>query len=496
MGILEFMSAQTFTPGARLGQLAAENPDELALIVQQVDGTTSTLTRKELDAWSNRLAHRLAHDGVGPQSFVAIHVPNSLEHVVATFAAYKLGACPMPLSHRMPEAERDALLALAAPAAIISDVAELAGISRRAMHSLDGYPDLPLRDVVPQPFKAIASGGSTGKPRLIVSPGAFCYPADQHPFALALGLNAIDRLYSPGPLYHNQAFLFAQVALFAGGSVILNEKFDAEQALATIHRYRPTVLSLVPTMMSRMLRAPGLANADLGSVRSMWHLAAPCPEWVKRGWINLLGASRVNELWAATELSGVTIINGEEWLQHPGSVGRGWNTEIRILDAERCPLPLGEVGEVFSRFAGGPAQYRYLGATALETVDGDFTSVGDLGYLDAEGYLYLADRRVDLIITGGANVVPAEVESVLTLHPSVRDAAVIGLKDDDLGRRVHAIVELVAGIDVAVLSELDLHMRKLLAGYKVPRSYEVIPTLPRDDAGKIRKSALRDERGG
>jgi bile acid-coenzyme A ligase len=249
-------------------------------------------------------------------------------------------------------------------------------------------------------------------------------------------------------------------------------------------------------MMSRMLRAPGLASADLGSVRSMWHLAAPCAEWVKRGWIELLGASRVNELWAATELSGVTLINGEQWLEHPGSVGRGWNTEIRILDAKRQPLPTGEVGEVFSRFAGGPAQYRYLGVPALETVEGDFTSVGDLGYLDAEGYLYLADRRVDLIITGGANVVPAEVESVLTQHPAVRDAAVIGLKDDDLGRRVHAIVELVTGADTAVLAELDQHMRKQLAGYKVPRSYEVMPALPRDEAGKIRRGQLRDERGG
>lgn len=488
--------SKPLAPGARLGQLAAAKPDELALMVRQVDGTTSTLTRRQLDAWSNRLAHRLAHDGVGAQSFVAIHVPTSLEHVVATLAAYKLGACPMPISHRMPEGERDALLALAAPSAIISDASKLGGISRRAMHALDDYPDEPLPDVVPKPYKAIASGGSTGKPKLIVSPGAFCYPADQHPFAVALGLNARDRLYLPGPLYHNQAFLFTQVGLFAGGSVILNERFDADQALATIHHYRPTVLSLVPTMMSRMLRAPGLANADLGSVRSMWHLAAPCAEWVKRGWIDLLGASRVNELWAATELSGVTLINGEQWLEHPGSVGRGWNTEIRILDAERNPLPPGEVGEVFSRFAGGPAQYRYLGAAPLEVVEDDFTSVGDLGYLDAEGYLYLADRRVDLIITGGANVIPAEVESVLTQHAAVRDAAVIGLKDDDLGRRVHAIVELATGIDEAVLPELDRHMRESLAGYKVPRSYEVTTALPRDEAGKIRKSALRDERGG
>lgn len=490
------MSAQTFTPGVRLSRLAAEGPDEIALIVEQVDGTTSTLTRKELDRWSSQLAHRLAHGGVGPGSFVALNIPNSLEHVVATLAAYKLGACPMPISHRMPAAERDALMALAKPAAIISDAPELSGITRHEMRTLEAYPDHPPPDVVPQPFKAIASGGSTGKPKLIVSPGAFCYPANQHPFALLLGLRPGDRLYSPGPLYHNQAFLFTQIVLFAGGSAVLNEKFDAERALATIQRHGPTVLNVVPTMMSRMLRAPGLSQADLRSVRSVWHLAAPCPEWVKRGWIDLLGASRINELWSATEVTGVTIINGEEWLRHPGSVGRGWNTEIRILDSERRALPPGEVGEVFSRFAGGPAQYRYLGATALETTEDGYTSVGDLGHLDREGYLYLADRRVDLIITGGANVVPAEVESVLTQHPAVRDAAVIGVKDDDLGRRVHAIVELAAGFDAAVLAEVDQHVQKALAGYKVPRSYEVVLALPRDESGKIRRGQLRDERGG
>lgn len=487
---------QAFTPGARLSHLAAEKPDEIALIVEQADGRASTLTRRELDRWSNRLAHRLAHDGVGPKSFVAINIPNSPEHVVATFAAYKLGACPVPISHRMPAAERDELLALASPVAVISDAIDLASISRQEMRSLEAYPDKAPPDVVPQPFKAIASGGSTGKPKLIISPGAFCYPADQHPFAVALGLKAGDRVYSPGPLYHNQAFLFTQVVLFAGASAVLNEKFDARDALATIQRRRPSVLNLVPTMMSRILRAEELRQTDLSSIRSVWHLAAPCPEWVKRGWINLLGAGKINELWSATELTGVTTINGEEWLRHPGSVGRGWNTEIQILDSKRRPVPPGEVGEVFSRFAGAPAQYRYLGAEALETIDGGYSSVGDLGYVDAEGYLYLADRRIDLIISGGANVVPAEVESALTQHPAVRDAAVIGLKDDDLGRRVHAIVELAAGFEPAALAELDQYVRKLLAAYKIPRSYEVIPALPRDEAGKIRRGLLRDERGG
>ena len=349
---------------------------------------------------------------------------------------------------------------------------------------------------MPQPQKAIASGGSTGKPKLIVTPSAFAFAPAAHPSTSLLGFNASDRLYSPGPLYHNQAFLFTQSILFIGGSAVLNEKFDAATCLAAIEKHRPTVLNLVPTMMLRMLRSEKLKTADLSSVRSLWHMAAPCPDWVKRGWIERIGAEKVNELWAATEAAGGTVINGREWLQKPGSVGKGSATEIRILDEQRRPLPAGEVGEIFTRFGNAPANYSYLGAKPLETVDGDFASVGDLGYVDADGYLFLADRRMDQIITGGANVIPAEVEAILTQHPGVRDAAVIGLKDEDLGRRVHALIEPANANAPPGLEELDAHLRVHVASYKVPRSYEILLTLPRDEAGKIRRSKLRDERGG
>jgi bile acid-coenzyme A ligase len=485
---------ELLTPGRRLTQLARQQPKEIALIVERQDGSADTLTWLNLEEWANRLAHRLAEAGVKQRSFVAINLPNGQEHVVGTLAAYKLGACPMPVSHRMPAAERDQLMALAEPAAALSDAQDVKGITRAEMHALGSYPATPPPDAVPQPQKAIASGGSTGKPKLIVTPSAFAYAPAANPFPI-MGLNAGDRLYSPGPLYHNQAFTFTQRILFVGGCAVLNEKFDADQCLAAIARQRPTVLNLVPTMMLRMLRSKNLEAADLSSVRSLWHLAAPCPDWVKRGWIERIGAEKVNELWGATEATGVTVINGREWLQKPGSVGKGFATEIRILDEQRLPLPAGEVGEIFTRFSGAPADYNYLGAKPVESVDGDFASVGDLGYLDADGYLFLADRRVDLIITGGANVVPAEVEAILTQHPGVRDAAVIGLKDDDLGRRVHALVEPANADAPPPLEDLDAHLRRHLASYKLPRGYEFV-NLPRDEAGKIRRSKLRDERGG
>jgi len=486
---------ELFTPGRRLTQLAQQKPDEIALIVERQDGGADTLTWLQMEQWANRLAHRLAESGVKQASFVAINLPNCQEHVVGTLAAYKLGACPMPVSYRTPAAERDQLMALAQPAVVLSDDQDLKGITRAQMHTLGSYPATPPPDAVPQPQKAIASGGSTGKPKLIVTPSAFAYAPAENPSPI-VGLNAGDRLYSPGPLYHNQPFTFTQRILFVGGSAVLNEKFDADLCLAAIEKHRPTVLSLVPTMMLRMLRSKNLETVDLSSVRSLWHMAAPCPDWVKRGWIERIGAEKVNELWGATEVTGVTVINGREWLQKPGSVGKGVATEIRILDEQRRPLPVGEIGEIFTRFNGAPADYGYLGAKPTEIVDGDFASVGDLGYVDADGYLFLADRRVDQIVTGGANVVPAEVEAILTQHPGVRDAVVIGLKDDDLGRRVHALIE-PANADVPpALEELDAHLRLHLASYKLPRSYEILATLPRDEAGKIRRSKLRDDRGG
>ena len=248
-------------------------------------------------------------------------------------------------------------------------------------------------------------------------------------------------------------------------------------------------------MMQRMLREADWSQRDLGSVRVVWHLAAPCPAWAKEGFIDKLGGERVFELWAATEANGLTIIDGNEWLQHKGSVGKGIGTEILILDEDRQPLPNGEVGEIFTRIAGAPPPCEYLGSKPLENLHEGFTSVGDLGWLDSEGYLYLADRRTDLIISGGSNIFPAEVEAVITQHPKVRDAAVIGLQDNDLGRRVHAVVEPLAdGNNEAFLLEVMDLCREQLLSYKVPRTIELVETLPRNEAGKIRRTWLRDQR--
>nr|WP_255558536.1 AMP-binding protein [Zhongshania aquimaris] len=475
------------------------HPDKTALIFIKQDGSHDLLTTGQLERWANRVARRLSEYDVVPGKFVAIHFPNCLEHVVATLAIYKLGACPMPLAYRLPDSERDAMIQLASPVAIFSDVEALSGISRDEMRQIqnsDRYLDSSLPDAIPQPFKAIASGGSTGTPKLIVSPLAFYFPPESHPFALLMGIASEDVFYSPGPLYHNQAFLFTQIALFAGATAIINEKFDADRCLNAIHELAPTIVSVVPTMMLRMARSEFFQKCNFASIKRVWHMAAPCPEWVKQIWLEKIGAEKLYELWAATENTGIAVITGSEWLERKGSVGRGFNTEIRILDEKRRQLPCNEVGEIFTRFAKGGAQYCYLGAKPLETLEDDFASVGDLGYVDDEGYLFLTDRRTDLIISGGANIYPAEVESVILQMPGVADVVVIGLKDDDLGRRVHAVIQTIAGEDAPSFEELSVYVKANLSLYKAPKSYEILEALPRDEAGKIRRSKLRDERGG
>lgn len=486
---------EMITPGRRLTQLAAQRADDTALAFARLDGSVERLTWADLESRANRLARRLADGGVTPESFVAIGLPNGTAHVVAAQAAWKLGACAMPLSANLPAAERDRLLDLARPAAIVADWHDHDGIGSADIAALEGPDAPPEDDPVPAPFKAVASGGSTGAPKLIVSPGAFAYPDAQHPLAGLVGLADRSVVLSPGPLYHNQPFLVTALSLYSGATAVVCERFRPELTLDLVQRLGVTYLNLVPTMMGRMLRVEGVDRYDLSSVETLLHMAAPCPEWVKRGWIDLLGPEAVFELWAATELTGITLIRGDEWLAHPGSVGKPVATELRILDESGEALPPGEIGEIHSRLLlGDGPSYDYLGADPLPEVDGGLASVGDLGHLDEDGYLYIADRRTDLIISGGANVFPAEVEEALSAHPGVADVVVVGLADDDLGERVHAIVQASDPNSPPSVEELEASCRERLAAYKRPRSFEFVESLPRKESGKIHRGALRDAR--
>jgi bile acid-coenzyme A ligase len=336
----------------------------------------------------------------------------------------------------------------------------------------------------------MSSGGSTGRPKIIVEKSpARCDPQ------IAPGLvGRGSRVLAPGPLYHAGPFICCWQALLAGGTAITMTRFDPEESLALIERHRVDYALFVPTMMQRIWRLPEETRAryDLSSLRSVMASGAPSPAWLKRAWIGWLGPERIFEAYGGSERIGGTQITGSEWLEHPGSVGRPTGgRKLEILDSEGCALPPGEIGEVFMMPPGGQGStYRYIGAEARASAGG-WETLGDMGYLDEEGYLYLVDRKTDMIVSGGANVYPAEVEAAIDSHPAVRSSAVIGLPDDDLGQRVHALVDAPGGANEGALRE---HLREHLVRYKIPRSFEFVGELLRDDAGKVRRSALRETR--
>jgi bile acid-coenzyme A ligase len=246
--------------------------------------------------------------------------------------------------------------------------------------------------------------------------------------------------------------------------------------------------------MRRLLDCPEIKQRDFSHVQAFFSTAAPCPPWLKRAWIDLIGPERLYEAYGATEATGACIIRGDEWLAHPGSVGKPRGCDLKILDEQLQEVPPGVVGEIFMRPWTTEPTYYYKGSPPCKATPDGFMSVGDLGWVDEAGYLFLADRRVDMIVTGGANVYPAEVEAALSEHPAVSDVAVIGVPDPVWGRRVHAVVQPSDPAQPPTVAELNRHCRERLVSYKVPKSYEVTPNLPRDPSGKIRRSAMVAER--
>ncbi len=471
----------------RLRELSEAQPDRAAITCGG-----ETISRSELVQRGDDLAVYLSEHGVREGDMVTIAVPNSIDWFIAYLATWRLGAIPQPISWRLPQREFEAILELADPSAVIG--AEEGSIDGRCCvpfgFRAPSADASHLPDLVSPAWKAPTSGGSTGRPKLIVSgdPAAIDTEA---PTPLLLGNDGC--LVMPGPLYHNGPGVWSCQALLAGNHISLLAKFDAVATLAAVQEHAGTVLYMVPTMMKRIWRLPAEVREsfDLSSLQVVWHLAEPCPVWLKQVWIDWLGAERIYELYAGTEAQTATVITGAEWLAHPGSVGRAQPGTVMITDDDGNPLPAGEMGEVWLRSARDTPTYRYLGADA-RTREGGWESLGDHGYLDADDYLYLGDRAADMILSGGANIYPAEIEAALQEHAGVHSCAVIGLPDDDRGNSVHAIIEAdPAQIDVA---ELKAFLAERLVIYKVPRTFEFVSEPLRDDAGKVRRTALRQTR--
>jgi bile acid-coenzyme A ligase len=474
----------------QISNLARADPDALAVTC---DGRT--LTRSQLDSDTNRLARAYAEMGVGTGDYVSIAMPNSIEWLAAVIACWKLGAVPQPLSPRLPDAELAAILDLKPRALIVGRVDPGGAVPSVAADFApdDTLSDAPLPEAVSPVWKSMTSGGSTGRPKLIEAGGDSRVPAL---IGLPLGMVEGDVNLMSVPLSHNTGFTTAAAGLLLGHHLVLMPRFDPHEFLRLVTEHRVTFLATVPTIMQRLLpvyRAnPGAY--DLSSIRRFWHVGAPCPPAVKLAWIDLVGPEHLWELYGGTELQALTFISGEQYLAHPGSVGVVVAGEMKVLDEEGNECAPGEVGEVYMRPSPGSAPtYRYVGATA-KSRDG-WDSLGDLGHyrdFGADRYFYLNDRRVDMFTVGGRNVYPAEIEAALAELDGVLSCLVVGVPDEagDLGQVPHALIQTDTDLDERAVREF---LSGRLASYKVPRTVEFVDRPLRDDAGKARRSAVREE---
>lgn len=476
----------------RVRQLAEERPDEEVCRHVGVDGNELALSWRVLDRRSSQLAGALAGRGLALGDRLGLGIRNSPQLVVSALAAWKLGAVPVPVRWDLPDWELARVRAVIAPRVHLGPE-DVAWVDATA--DLD-VPDLP--DVVSPQVNGICSSGSTGTPKVILSERPAVYdPALGTPFME--GWRPVPRpqtILVPGPMYHANGFA-TLFSLIAGDRLVVLERFDAARAVAAIERHRISTFTATPTMLQRIADLPGVDDRDLSSIDWILQGAAPMPPSLVHRWADLAGADRLVMVYGMTEGLGFTALRGDEWMDHPGSVGRGVRgTEVRILDPDGHDLPAGEIGEIYLR-SPMSAGFRYLGDAAPRGgTDDGFSTVGDLGYLDADEYLHLVDRRVDMIVTGGANVYPAEVETALVDHPAIADIVVIGLRDPEWGRRVHAIVEPADPAAPPSDGDVIAYARSRLAPYKVPKTVEIVAAIPRSEATKVNRRALVEARGG
>jgi long-chain acyl-CoA synthetase len=491
-------------------------PDEPAVTDER-----GTLTWREFEARVDRLAGALRGLALAPGDAIAIHSGNRREYFELMAAATHVGLRYIPVNWHWTADELKYVLTDSGAKALFSedrfaevaaeaagDVAVRVGIGdipgfRPYEDFLGGGPDgEPADQGLGMPM--IYTSGTTGRPkgvrRRLVAAGA---PVETMALIAAvfgeiLHIPEDGRSLLVGPVYHSAQWLWSHVLLCAGRPVVMRREFDPEETLRLIEEHRITNVHLVPTQFVRLLRLDDATRHayDLSSLVAVWHGAAPCSPEVKRRMIEWLGPV-VYEYYGSTESSVNTIVSSEEWLARPGTVGRALDsTEIHVLREDGTPADPGERGQLWFRYTSGD-DVEYWGDPAktasVHREDGLFTT-GDVGYVDEDGYLFLADRAIDMIISGGVNIYPAEIEGVLINHPAVRDVAVFGVPDEEFGEQVKAAVELEDGHQPSgsLAEELIAFSRRSLAGYKAPRTVDFVPSLPRTPTGKLYKRLLRD----
>jgi bile acid-coenzyme A ligase len=480
--------------GRRLTEIAAERPDDVDLIIVARDGTERGVDWRTLEARANQIAREFEARGISGDDIVALALPTCVEHILVTLAIWKLGATLLPLRSDLPAWEIERMLGLAEPALIVSDTyagtrptmttAELAATTVNSA--------APLPDRVSECVNLIASSGSTGRPKLIVVPARGVVGGDKHSSSTRDNVEMIALVASP--LNHVNGFSYAAPTVLEGGRAIVMERFEAQLALDLIARHRATFTVMVPTMLQRIARLDDLTAEKVGTIQRLIYGGAKVPEWVVDRWLAVLEPHVFTFLYGSSERVGLVSMTGADWPAHRGSTGRPLDVELSIRDPDGREVATGEIGEIFMRPLAPRVMFRYIGADTPPPTEDGYYSIGDLGSVDEEGYLYVADRRSDMIITGGANVFPAEVEEALSGHPDVVDQVVVGVPDSEWGHRVHAIIQLRDGPHPPTPEELKEFSRARLAAYKIPKTWEFVDVVPRTEAGKLNRNALGEER--
>ena len=503
------------------GKWATEFPDKPAAIQSL---TRETVTYGELDERSNRLAQLLWDRGLRPGDHVSIFMENNLRYFEVIWAALRSGLFLTTVNRYLTDEEAGYIIdnsesQVAITSKHLADVAKQLPDYARGCHTWlmtdgveegyqayeDSIAQYPAEKLAEEPAGAfmLYSSGTTGRPKGISRPLSG-KTIDEDPGAVTGLLRAMwnfdeETVYlSPAPLYHSAPIGFCSSVQVLGGTVILMPRFDEIAALRAIQDFRVTHSQWVPTMFTRMLKLPeeDLVGFDLSSHRVAIHAAAPCPAGVKQKMFDWWGPI-LYEYYGGTELNGLTHVSPEEWLAHPGTVGRPILGTIHICDEDGKEQPSGEPGIVY--FELPKMNFSYY-RDAAKTKDAqhpehpNWTALGDVGYLDDEGFLYLTDRATFMIISAGVNIYPQEIEDAMIMHPSVADVAVVGVPNEEMGEEVKAVVELVPGVEAsdAVAEELLAYAREHIAHYKCPRSLDFIDELPRLPTGKLYKRLIKD----
>jgi long-chain acyl-CoA synthetase len=503
---------------------ALRHPDKPCFIMA---GSGEIVTFGEFEARANRAAHLLRQSGLARLDHFSIDMENNGRYLELCGAGERAGLYYTCVNSYLTADELAFILNDSHSKVLFTSLARL-GVAREALKQCPGVhgvfvvdgaveegvvhdyvtrcAGLPAAPIADEALGCamLYSSGTTGRPKGILRPLPDTSPDTWLPlyqFVNGLWRCRQDMVYlSPAPLYHSAPQAAVGLAIRNGATSVIMERFDPEQYLILVERYRVTHSQLVPTMFSRMLKLPDAVRLkyDLGSLEFAVHAAAPCPEQVKHAMMAWWGPI-VHEYYGATEGLGFTACTPEEWLAHPGTVGRVLLGELHILDEEGRECPTGTAGTVWFRTAT-PFEYYNDPARTREarSEDGSMSTVGDVGYVDADGFLYLTDRKTYMIIAGGVNIYPQECENLLITHPKVADAAVFGVPNEDLGEEVKAVVQVMPGIaaDAALAAELIAFCHQHLARQKCPRSVDFELELPRLPTGKLYKRVLRDRYWG